>query len=141
MKKMSIRLAALVLPLVVSSVSLAGQQLGDNTTLIVPTGAIQNARQVIVIKGAPSATATKIGSCGDPVKFQDAEVVDRLPPAGGRGPASPQLPTIKTTVAIVVPGVTGYKEFKVGWHMGKLGDKGACGPGYDVKLAHIIAIE
>lgn len=141
MKRMSVWLVALVLPLIASSVSLAGQQLGDNATIILPTGTITNARQVIVITSAPKPAATKIGNCGDDVKFQDADIVDRLPPTSGRGPASPLVPTFKSTVAIAVPGVTGFKEFKVGWKMGKLGDKGACGPGYEVKLAHIIATE
>ena len=142
MKKMSIRLAALVLPLVVSSVSLAGQTIGDNATLLVPVGVVTNARQVLVIKGAPKPTATKVGNCGDDLKFQDADLVDRPDPPGGRGAKIiPPIPTVKTQVAVVIPGVTGFTEMKVGWQMGTLGDKGVCGPGYDIKYSNLIATQ
>ena len=141
MRKMSMRLAALVLPLVVSSVSLAGQGLGDNCTIIVKEGTIKNNNQTIVIKSAPSATVSKVGNCDlGEVRWQDAEVVDRPSPPGGRGAAPKLLPTEKTQVAVIVPGPTGYKEFKVGVTVGSFRDGGKCGPGYELLLAPIIAV-
>lgn len=144
MKKTVILLGACVLSITVLPSGLAGQQLGDNATLIVPTGTIKNARQVLVVKSAPKATASKVGDCeSGEVHWQDADLVDRALPPGrdGRGTVAPPLPTVATQVAIIVPGTAGFKEYKVGFHLGKLGDKGKCGPGYDVYLAHIIAIE
>ena len=144
-KKRSILLGALILLLAVWPAGLAGQQVGDNATIIVPTGKIANLRQVLVVKGPPKAAA-KAGDCLDgDVRFQDAELVDREPPPGrgGRGPAEPaaKIPTTSTQVAITYPGVTGFKELKTGWHLGSYRAGGKCGPGYDVYLAHIIAIE
>lgn len=144
MKRMSILLGALILPLAVWPAGLAGQQLGDNATIIVPAGKITNLRQVLVVKGVPK-TAANAGNClaGD-VRFQDAELVDRAAPAGreGRGSAAPEkIPTISTEVAITYPGAAGFKELKPGWHLGSYRVGGKCGPGYDVYVAHIIAIE
>ncbi len=147
MKKTSmlfgIGLLGLGLSLTLLPVSLAGQQLGDNATVIVPAGKITNLRQVLVAKGAPKATATKVGTCGSgEVRFQDAELVDREPPPG-RGAAGPaeKIPTVATQVAIIFPGAAGFKELKPGWHLGSYRTGGKCGPGYDVYVAHIIAIE
>lgn len=146
MKKILILLGAFVLPLVLWPAGLTGQQLGDNATIIVPAGKITNLRQVLVVKGAPKATATKVGDCGSgDVRFQDAQLVDREPPPGrgergSTGPAE-KLPTVATEVAIVYPGVAGFKELKPGWHLGSYRGGGKCGPGYDVYVAHIIAIE
>ncbi|MBI3491167.1 MAG: hypothetical protein HY047_05190 [Acidobacteria bacterium] len=145
MKKMSILLGALILPLAVWPAGLVAQQLGDNATIIVPAGKITNMRQVLVVKGPPKA-AVKAGDCaaGD-VRLQDAELVDREPPPGargGRGSEAPEkIPTLSTTVAIAYPGVAGFKELKPGWHLGSYRPGGKCGPGYDVYVAHIIAIE
>jgi hypothetical protein len=142
MKKMSILLGAFILPLAVGSAGLVGQQLGDNATIIVPAGKITNLRQVLVVKGPPKA-AVKVGDCaaGD-VRWQDAEIVDREPPPGRGGSGAPEkIPTVSTTVAITFPGVAGFKEFKPGWHLGSYRPGGKCGPGYDVYVAHIIAIE
>jgi hypothetical protein len=130
---------ALVLPMTVA----AGQQVGDNATIIVPTGKIADLRQVLIVKGTPKPAATDVGNCADGgVHLQDAQLVDREPPAGrgGRGAKGP-LPTVSTEVAIVVPGVTGFKELKPGWHLGSYRPGGKCGPGYDIYLAHIIAID
>ncbi len=144
MKKISIWLGALALPLVLLSAASAGQQLGDNATIIVPAGKITNLRQVLVVKGAPKAAAAKVGDClsGD-LRFQDAELVDRDPPPGGRGGrgSTEKIPTVATEVAIIYPGVAGFKELKPGWHLGSYRSGGKCGPGYDVYVAHIIAIE
>lgn len=143
MKKIVIVLGALVPALAVLSVGLAGQQLGDNATIIVPAGKIVDLRQVLVVKGAPKAAAVTIGNCGSgEVRFQDAQLVDREPPPGrGRGSSAEKLPTVATEVAIIVPGVAGFKELKPGWHLGSYREGGKCGPGYDIYLAHIIAIE
>ena len=147
MKRTLILLAALVLPFVLPLPDVAGQQLGDNATIIVPAGKVQNMRQVVVVKGAPKTAATKIGTCGSAdVHLQDADIVDREPPPGargGRGEAAPAgtIPTVATDVAIIVPGVAGFKELKPGWRLGSFRPGGKCGPGYDIYLAHIIAIE
>lgn len=146
MKRILILLGSLVLPLMLWPGDLAGQQLGDNATIIVPAGTISDLRQALVVKGAPKPTATKVGSCGSgDVHFQDAELVDREPPPGRGGRASTEpagkLPTVATEVAIIVPGVAGFKELKPGWHLGSYRTGGKCGPGYDVYLAHIIAVE
>ena len=147
MKRISMLLGALVLPLALWPAGLSGQQLGDNATIIVPAGTITNMRQVLVVKGGPKATAKKVGDCaaGD-VRFQDAELVDREPPPGrgGRGgeaQAYKPIPTVATEVAIAFPGVAGFKELKPGWHLGSYRGGGKCGPGYDVYVAHIIAIQ
>jgi len=143
MKKMSIAFGALIVLLAVWSAALAGQQLGDNATIIVPTGKVANLRQVVVVKGAPK-TAIKLPDCADgDVRLQDADVVDREGPAGrgGRGGAAPEkLPTVSSQVAIIIPGVAGFKELKPGWHLGSFRPGGKCA-GYDIYLAHIIAIE
>jgi hypothetical protein len=142
MKHTSI-LIAFVVALVLPGVA-AGQQVGDNATIIVPAGKIVDLRQVVVVKGAPKPTATDVGTCSDAaVRLQDAQVVDREPPAGrsGRGAAVGPLPTVATQTAIVVPGVTGFTELKPGWHLGSFRPGGKCGPGYDIYLAHIIAID
>ena len=142
MRKASI-LAGVGVLSILSLSGLAAQQLGDNATIIVPAGKITNMRQVLVVKGAPKAGAAKVGSCaaGD-VHFQDAELVDREGPPGARGSAAAEkIPTVATEVAIVVPGVVGFKELKPGWHLGSYRSGGKCGPGYDVYLAHIIAVE
>lgn len=141
MKKMSIRLAALVLPLVVSAVSVAGQELGDNATVILKEGTLTNMRQMVVIKSTPAAAASKVGNCGPDVRWQEAEVVDRSAPAGGRGPVVPPIPTFKTQAAIMIPGVVGFKDFKVGVKVGSWRDGGKCGPGFNTYLAHIIGTE
>lgn len=145
MKKTVILLGALVLSLTWSPTGFAGQQLGDNATIIVPAGAIKNLRQVLVVKGAPKPAATKVGNCGPAeVHLQDADLVDRPAPAGreGRGgQAVPPLPTVQTQVAIVIPGPAGFKELKTGWRLGSYRGGGSCGPGYDVYVAHIIAVE
>jgi hypothetical protein len=143
---MLILLGALILPLALWPAGLAGQQLGDNATIIVPAGKITNMRQVLVVKGAPKATATKVGTCGSgDLHFQDAELVDREAPAGrgGRGStaSSEKIPTVATEVAIIYPGAAGFKELKPGWHVGSYRGGGKCGPGYDVYVAHIIAME
>jgi hypothetical protein len=143
MKKMSIVLGAFLLPLVLWPAGLAGQQVGDNATIIVPTGKVVNMRQVVVVKGAPKA-AIKVADCADgDIRLQDAEIVDREGPPGrgGRGGAAPEkLPTVASQVAIIIPGVAGFKELKPGWHLGSFRPGGKCG-GYDIYLAHIIAIE
>lgn len=134
-------LSALALSLALLPTGLAAQQLGDNATIIVPAGAIKDLRQVLVIKSAPKPTATKVGNCGSgEVHFQDAEVVDREAPPG-RGQQPPPFPTAATTVAIIFPGVAGFKELKPGWRMGSYRSGGTCGPGYDVYVAHIIAVQ
>ena len=147
MKKISILLGALVFLLALSPGGLAGQQLGDNATIIVPAGKIANLRQVLVVKGGPKTTAMKVGDCasGD-VHFQDAQLVDREPPPGARGgrgatASYTPIPAVATEVAIVFPGAAGFKELKPGWHLGSYRGGGKCGPGYDVYVAHIIAIE
>ena len=143
MKKMMILLGALALPVVAGHAALAGQQVGDNATIIVPTGKVTNLRQVVVVKGAPKA-AVKLPDCADgDVRLQDADIVDRESPAGrgGRGGAAPEkLPTVSSQVAIVIPGVAGFKDLKPGWHLGSFRPGGKCA-GYDIYLAHIIAIE
>lgn len=145
MKKSVILLGAFVLSLPLSPARLAGQQLGDNATIIVPTGTIKNLRQVLVVKGAPKPAATKVGNCGSgEVHLQDADLVDRPAPAGrdGRGgAATPPLPTVPAQVAIVFPGPAGFTELKTGWRLGSYRGGGNCGPGYDVYVAHIIAVE
>ncbi|MBI3402199.1 MAG: hypothetical protein HY048_12330 [Acidobacteria bacterium] len=144
MKKMSILLGAAILPLALWPAGLGGQQLGDNATIIVPAGKIVNLRQVLVVKGAPKA-AKKVGDCASgEVRFSDAELVDREPPPGrgGRGgEADQKIPTSATEVAVSYSGVAGFKELKPGWHLGSYRPGGKCGPGYDVYVAHIIAIE
>lgn len=143
MKNMLILLGTLILSLVAWPTELGGQQLGDNATIVVPTGKITNLRQVVVVKGAPKA-ATKLPDCAEgDVRLQDAEIVDREPPPGrgGRGgTAAEKLPTVAAQVAIIIPGVAGFKELKPGWHLGSFRAGGKCG-GYDIYLAHIIAIE
>jgi hypothetical protein len=137
-------LGALALALTLPPADVAAQQLGDNATIIVPTGPIKDTRQVLVVKGAPKPTATKVGNCGTgEVHWQDADLVDRALPPGQRGrggPAAP-FPTVAAQVAVSFPGTAGFKEFKTGWHLGSYRDGGKCGPGYDVDVAHIIAIQ
>jgi hypothetical protein len=144
-KKTSILLGALVVSLTALPAGLAGQQLGDNATIIVPAGKITNLRQVLVVKGPPKAAAAEVGNCvSGSVRFQDAEAVDREEPAGRGGEgstASRRIPTVATEVAIIYPGAAGFKELKAGWHLGSYRGGGKCGPGYDVYVAHIIAIE
>ena len=145
MKKTSILLGALVLSLTLWPAGLTGQQLGDNATIIVPAGTITNLRQVLVVKGAPKATAAKAGNCasGD-VHFQDAQLVDReAPPRGSGAGSNPPVAntSVPTEVTVVFPGASGFKELKPGWHLGSWRSGGKCGPGYDVYVAHIIAIE
>ena len=146
MKRISILLGALVLSLTLVPAGLTGQQLGDNATIIVPAGKITNLRQVLVVKSPPKAAASKVGDCvsGD-VHFQDAQLDDREPPPGrgergSTGPAA-KIPPVATDVAIIFPGAAGFKELKPGWHLGSYRGGGKCGPGYDVYVAHIIAIE
>lgn len=146
MKRKSILLGALVLPLALWAEGLAGQEVGDSATIIVPTGKITNLRQVLVVKGPPKATATKVGTCSSgEVYFQDAELVDREAPPGrgGRGStaSAEKIPTVATEVAIIMPGAAGFKEFKSGWHVGSYRTGGKCGPGYDVYVGHIIAMK
>lgn len=145
MKRLSIPhgmgLPALALSLALLPASLAAQQLGDNATIIVPSGTIKNLKQVLVLKGAPKPAATKVGNCGSgEVYFQDADLVDRAAPPG-RGEQPPPFPTVATTVAIVFPGPAGFKEFKTGWRVGSYRSGGTCGPGYDVYVAHVIAVQ
>jgi hypothetical protein len=146
MKNTPIRLWSLVLLLAFSPAAPAGQQLGDNATIIVPSGAISDLRQVLVVKGPPKPIVSRVGTCasGD-VHFQEAELADREPPPGrgGRGSTGPtgKIPTKATEVAIIVPGAVGFRELKPGWHLGSYRAGGKCGPGYDVYVAHIIAIE
>jgi hypothetical protein len=137
------------LTLALWSAGAGAQQLGDNFTVIVPAGAVANLRQVLVVTGAPKAAATKVGNCapGD-VHLQDAQLVDREPPPrsgrGGEGGADApvqKLPTVTTQVAIAFPGASGVSRLKPGWHLGSWRSGGKCGPGYDVYVAHIIAIE
>jgi hypothetical protein len=143
MKKMLILLGAFGLLVVAAPTGLAGQQIGDNATIIVPTGKVVNMRQVIVVKSAPK-TAIKVADCADgDIRLQDAEIVDREGPPGrgGRGGAAPEkLPTVAAQVAIIIPGVAGFKELKPGWHLGSFRPGGKCA-GYDILLAHIIATE
>jgi hypothetical protein len=47
---------------------------------------------------------------------------------------------VAVQVAIIIPGVGGFKELKPGWHLGSYRAGGKCG-GYDIYLAHIIATE
>lgn len=134
-------LSALALSLALLPSGLVAQQLGDNATIIVPAGTIKDLRQVLVVKGAPKPTATKVGNCGPgEVYFQEADLVDRAAPPG-RGPQPPALPTAATTVAIVFPGAAGFKDFKPGWRVGSYRSGGTCGPGYDVYVAHVIAVQ
>jgi hypothetical protein len=145
MNKTAMLFGTFVLSLSLSPAGLAGQQLGDNATIIVPAGTIKNMRQVLVVKGAPKPAATKVGNCGSgEVHLQDADLVDRPAPAGraGRGGASVgPFPTVPAQVAVVFPGPAGFKELKTGWRLGSYRGGGSCGPGYDVYVAHIIAIE
>ncbi len=136
-----IGLSALALSLALLPASPVARQLGDNATIIVPTGTIKDLRQVLVVKGPAKAAATKVGNCATgEVHFQDAELVDRPAPPG-RGQQPPPFPTVATTVAIAYPGPAGFKEFKVGWHVGSYRSGGTCGPGYDVYVAHVIALQ
>ena len=145
MKRISILFGALALSCTLLPAGLTGQQLGDNATVIVPAGKISNLRQVLVVKGAPKATATLVGNCiSGGVHFQDAQLVDREAPGRGAGAGSnPPVQTtpVATEVTIVFPGASGFKELKPGWHLGSWRSGGKCGPGYDVYVAHIIAIE
>ena len=132
---------ALALSLTLPGTYLGAQQLGDNATIIVPAGTIKELKQVLVVKGAPKPAATKVGNCGPgEVHFQDADLVDRDPPPG-RGQKPPLLPTVATTVAIVSPGAAGFREFKPGSRVGSYRSGGKCGPGYDVYVAHVIAVQ
>ena len=137
-------LGALALALTLPPADVAAQQLGDNATIIVPAGTIKNTRQVLVVKGAPKPTTTKVGNCGSgEVHWQDADLVDRaLPPGreGGGGPGE-KFPSVAAQVAVSFPGVAGFTELKSGWHLGSYRAGGKCGPGYDVYVAHIIAIQ
>ncbi|MBI1873463.1 MAG: hypothetical protein HYS05_06175 [Acidobacteria bacterium] len=146
MKRIFVLLGALLLVSAVWPAAVSGQQVGDSATIIVPTGKITNLRQVLIVKGPPKATATKVGNCGSGgVHFQDAELVDRdAPPGrGGRGSAaSPEkIPTVATEVAVIMPGAAGFKEFKSGWQVGSYRTGGKCGPGYDIYVGHIIAMK
>lgn len=145
MKRISVLIGVLLLSLAVWPAAVSSQQVGDNATIIVPAGKLTSVRQVLVVKGPPKAGATKVGTCasGD-VHFQEAELVDRAAPpgAGGRGSttSAEKIPDVATEVAIVVPGVAGFKELTPGWHVGSYRSGGKCGPGYDVYVAHILAI-
>jgi hypothetical protein len=142
MKHTSI-LVGLVLALVLPVTNAAGQQIGDNATIIVPAGKIVDLRQVLVVKSVPKPAATDVGTCADAsVHLQEAQIIDREPPAGrsGRG-VQGVLPTVATETAVVVPGVTGFTTLKPGWRLGSFRPGGKCGPGYDIYLAHIIAID
>lgn len=144
MNKTSILLGALVVSLTVLPTGPAAQQLGDTATIIVPTGTIKNSRQVLVVKGAPKPTASKVGNCGTgEVRWQDADLVDRAAPPGreGRGGPGEKFPTVAAQVAVSFPGAAGFKELKPGWRVGSYRDGGKCGPGYDVYVGHIIAID
>lgn len=128
-------------------------QLGDNVVIIVPDTTVLPQGTEIVVTG-PAKAPKAVGTCGargsvisDPsllgaaniptqVAFYDADVVPRTRVDNmwieGK-------PTGKTEVAILWPGFSGFKELKTGWHLGKNGDKGRCGPGYMVILSNIIA--
>ncbi|MDO8681385.1 MAG: hypothetical protein Q7R30_22940 [Acidobacteriota bacterium] len=134
-------LSALAFCLALLPTSLAAQQLGDNATIIVPSGTIKNLKQVLVVKSGLKPAATKVGNCGSgEVYFQDADLVDRAAPPG-RGEQPPPFPTVVTTVAIVFPGSAGFKEFKPGWRVASYRSGGTCGPGFDVYVAHVIAVQ
>ena len=136
MKKISILLgmglAALALSLTLWPTGLGAQQVGDNFTVIVPAGKITDLKKVLVVTGKPRAAATKVGDCksGD-VHFSDANLVDR---DGKAGP-------VATEVTIIIPGASGISELKPDWHLGSWRAGGKCGPGYEVFLVHIIAME
>jgi hypothetical protein len=126
------------------SASAIGQQLGDNATIIVRAGTITNLNQTLVVKGAPKA-ATKAGNCAvGEVRFQDALLEHREGPSRGSGAGSTPAPSssaVPIEVTVLVPGASGFKELKPGWRLGSWRSGGKCGPGYDVYLAHIIAID
>lgn len=119
-----------------------GQQLGDNATIIVRAGAITNLNQTLVVKGGPKAP-TKVGNCATgEVRFHEALLENRERPSRGSGerPAA-AASSVPVEVTIVFPGAAGFKELKPGWRLGSWRSGGKCGPGYDVYVAHIIAIE
>lgn len=144
MKNISLRLATLAFVVAACPATARGQQLGDNATIIVRAGTITNLNQTLLVKGAPKA-ATTVGNCaGSEVRFQDALLENREGLSRGSGPASKSAPStaaVPIEVTVVVPGASGFKELKPGWRLGSWRSGGKCGPGYDVYLAHIIAIE
>jgi hypothetical protein len=125
-------LAALALSLTLVPTGLAGQQVGDNFTIIVPAGKITDLKKLLVVTGKPKATATKVGNCAKgAVYFSDANLVDR------EGKAAP----VATETTIAFPGAAGFAELKPGWRIGSFRPGGKCGPGYEAFVAHIIAME
>jgi hypothetical protein len=144
MRAISVVFPALALSFTWCVVGVTGQQLGDNATIIVRTGTITNLRQTLVVKSQPKAP-TKVGNCAPgEVRFHDALLEDRAAPTRGEGSAGDSkaaTSSVPAEVAITFPGAAGFKELKPGWRLGSWRSGGKCGPGYDVYVAHIIAIE
>jgi hypothetical protein len=142
MKKISLVCAALALAVAAWPAPSIGQQLGDNATIIVRSGTITNLNQTLVVKGAPKAP-TNVGNCArGEVRFQDALLENREGPSRGAGASKVSATSpVPMEVTIVFPGAAGFKELKPGWRLGSWRSGGKCGPGYDVYVAHIIAIE
>jgi len=141
--KTAILICGLVLVVALSLTSLTAQDRGDNFTIIVPPGKLTLHRQIMIVKGAPTA-AKNVGNCGPgTAQFQDVEIIDRDPTPGRTGAeGSPeQTPTVTTQAALIWPGVKGFKEMQTGWRLGSWHDGGKCGPGYEAFVAFIIATE
>lgn len=108
----------------------AGQQVGDNFTVIVTADKLTDANSVLVVKSAKAAK--KVGDCAaKEVNFVDGELVSR------DGKAAP----VAVEAAIIIPGVSEIAELKPGWRVGSFRAGGKCGPGYDAFLAHVIALK
>ena len=132
MNKISILLGTLVLSFTLWPTGLAGQQVGDNFTIIVPAGKVTDLKKLLVVTGKPKAAATKVGNCASGTfHFSDANLVDR------DGKAAP----VATEATIIIPGASGISELQPGWKVGSWRDGGRCGPGYEAFLVHIIAME
>jgi hypothetical protein len=142
MKKISRLCAVLALAAAAWPAASIGQQLGDNATIIVRSGTITNLNQTLVVKGGPKAP-TKVGNCAPgEVRFHDALLENREGPSRASGASKVAATSpVPMEVTIVFPGAAGFKELKPGWRLGSWRGGGKCGPGYDVYVAHIIAIE
>ena len=161
MKKTLIRfgltLGVIALSLTAASTRLHAQRgeptVGDSVTLIVPAGVYKDANWQIVVTG-PAKAPKAVGTCGtrgsvisDPgnlgaaniptqVAFYDADIVPRVEVNDVW--VYQQDKAVKSEVAILYPGYTGWKELKQGWHLGGGTRRGGeCGPGYEIVLAYL----
>ena len=126
---------------------------GDSVTLIVPAGVYKDANTQIVVTG-PAKAPKAVGNCGargsvisdasglgaakipQTVAFYDANIVPRK--EVNNVWVYDTANAVKSEVAIIFPGYTGWSTLKEGWHLGggtRMG--GACGPGYDIVLAYL----